>query len=524
MPTMRPALPQGLLDGFRTEPVPASDETLVICTSAELAPLCARLVEAGGELATMTGLDLRPSDGTFAVEFVFGLASAARFIRVRSALPAEHPAYESVTTLVPAAQWYEREAKDLLGIEPLGHPDPRRLVLHESYPNGYHPLRKDVDAAVHPPMASRHFDYFEVHGEGVYEMGVGPIHAGVIEPGHFRFSNVGDLILYLDARLFYTHRGVEKLVETKSFEEAAFIVERTCGACTVSHATSFATAVERLTQTSVPPRAEWLRTLLLELERLYNHVGDIGNICAGTGFHAGTMRGAALKEQLQALNETLTGHRFMMGTVAPGGLRYDIEGAALREAVTTLRRFATQFEAYMDLILDNSSFVRRIDGPGRLDALTARALGATGVAARASGVAGDYRVDHPHLLYPDLAVKQQGGIAGDVGARFRLRAEEVRETLRLVGEILAGMPGGAISARLAQAAPGASALGYTESPRGANVHWVMADADGRVYRVRIRSASFANWPVVPRAVAGNVVPDFPLINKSFELCYACCDR
>jgi len=506
------------------EKTPAPNETLVRCRPEDLSAIAAHVIARGAKLATMVGLDLTPRAGKFAVEYVFSVPAYDEFVRVRALTPEDVREYPSVTLSVPAAQWYEREVKDLLGLTPTDHPDPRRLVLHERYPHGYHPLRKEVSATEPPPLDQRRFDYFEVHGEGVYELPVGPIHAGVIEPGHFRFSNIGELILHLDARLFYTHRGVEKIVEGKTFDDALFMVERTCAVCTVSHAVSFAMAAERLTGTAPPARASWLRTLLLELERLYNHVGDIGNICAGAGFHAGSSQGAILKERLQRLNEELTGHRFLMGVVGVGGMRYDLAPAALARALRDLVTLRRDVAAYFDIILGAESFVHRIEGPGHVDAATVLAFGGTGVAARASGVPTDYRHDHPHLEYAAMAPGCVLEHTGDVAGRLKVRAREALESFSLAARMIDGMPDGPVSAPLRPADSGASALGYTESPRGANVHWLMADSNGRVYRLRIRSASYANWPLVTRAVVGNVIPDFPLINKSFELCYACCDR
>jgi Ni,Fe-hydrogenase III large subunit/Ni,Fe-hydrogenase III component G len=506
------------------EPTPAPNETLVGCLPEHLPAVAAHVAAQGGKLATMVGLDLTLRANRFAVEYVFSLPAFDEFLRLRALVPGDDRAFPSVTPQVPAAQWYEREVRDLLGLTPTGHPDPRRLVLHERFPHGYHPLRKDVSPTEQPALDQRRFDYFEVHGEGVYELPVGPIHAGIIEPGHFRFSNIGELILHLDARLFYTHRGIEKIVEGKSFDDALFTVERTCGVCTVSHAVSFASAAERLTQSTVPARAVWLRTLLLELERLYNHVGDIGNICSGAGFHAGTSQGAILKERLQRLNEELTGHRFLMGIVGVGGLRYDLSPAALTQLRQSLAPLRGELQSYLEMVLDASSFAHRIDGPGRLDADTVLAFGGTGVAARASGVPTDYRLDHHHLAYGALVQQKVLETGGDVAARLKVRAREGLESIEIVIRVIDELPGGAVRSPLATAPGGASALGYSESPRGANVHWLMADDAGRVDRLRIRSASYANWPLVARAVVGNVVPDFPLINKSFELCYACCDR
>jgi Ni,Fe-hydrogenase III large subunit/Ni,Fe-hydrogenase III component G len=505
-------------------PTQAANEVLVKCDRADLARAGAFLDSRGASLATMVGLDLTPLGEEYAVEYVYSLPGFDEFLRLRADIPRDDPEYPSVTPLLPAAQWYEREAKDLLGLIPVGHPDPRRLILHDAWPRGYHPLRKEISAIEPPPVANRRFDYFEVQGEGIYELPVGPIHAGIIEPGHFRFSNAGELILHLDARLFYTHRGVEKIAEGKSFEEALFTVERTCGACTVSHAVSFCSAVERMAHAELSQTAIWLRTLLLELERLYNHVGDIGNICAGAGFHMGSSQGAILKERLQRLNEALTGHRFLMGVVGLGGLRYDLDPGALVAGAKTLAEIRGDFEAYMDAVLSSRSFVSRITGPGHVSTDTALAMGATGVAARASGVSTDFRSEHPHLAYPQLQPHTRVEEAGDVGARLMVRASEVLDSFDMAVQIIGALPPGSAVAAIPPAPAGASALGYSESPRGSNVHWLMTDGESRVYRLRIRSASFANWPVVTRAVVENMVPDFPLINKSFELCYACCDR
>ncbi len=505
------------------QPAFAANETLVRCKAEHLVTAGAYLASRGATLATMVGLDLAPLGRGLAVEFVFSVPAFDEFIRLGADLGAAG-SYPALTPTVPAAQWYEREAKDLLGIDPVGHPDPRRLVLHESFPHGYHPLRKNVDPVQRPAVDARRFDHFEVHGEGIYELPVGPIHAGVIEPGHFRFSNIGDVVLFLDARLFYAHRGVEKIVEGLTPAKALFTVERTCAACTVSHAVAFASAVERASGTVIPPRATWLRTLLLELERLYNHVGDIGNICAGTGLHAGTSRGAILKERLQRLNEALTGHRFLMGAVDVGGLRRDPDPLTLAEQAGELSALQKDFTAYVEMLLGTDGFVHRLKGPGRLDAELVRALGGTGVTARASGVATDYRIDHPHAAYGMLAPRPVAETTGDVFARTMVRIREAEESFRLVSAIVDNLPQGPVRCEVPSPPPFASALGYAESPRGANVHWVMFDGDGRLYRLRIRSAAYANWPLVGRAVPGNVVPDFPLINKSFELCYACCDR
>ncbi|MEW5992380.1 MAG: NADH-quinone oxidoreductase subunit C [Chloroflexota bacterium] len=485
----------------------------------------ADLVASGGRYVMLVGLDERSVGGQgLAVEAVVQ-GAGGELVRLRSGLALEEPGYPSISPLVPAAHWDERELKDLLGIIPAGHPDPRRLVLHERWPRGYHPLRKEVAASARPPDAERHFVPFEVHGEGVYQLPVGPIHAGVIEPGHFRFSAIGERVLHLDARLFYVHRGLEKLIEGRTFGAALAVVERACGVCTVTHALAFSQAVESLTGIVVPPRARWARVLLAELERLYNHVGDLGNICAGIGFQPAVARLGWLKERLLRLNDALAGHRYLTGVVAPGGLAFDLDPEGLAALPRTLDAIAVELAAAVRSIVRSDGAMSRFHGTGVVSAETAASLGALGVAARASGIGADLRSDRPYAAYDELEIEVVTAATGDVAARFHVRAQEASASIRLVREALRRLPEGPVAAPPGDPpSPGRSALGAAEGPRGASWVWLRAGQGGTVDRLRLRSASFANWPVVAAATPGNLVPDFPLINKSFELCYACTDR
>jgi Ni,Fe-hydrogenase III large subunit/Ni,Fe-hydrogenase III component G len=493
--------------------------------AGELGARLADELATGARFVMLLGLDDRAIGGDGLAIEAIAVRPDGSLARLRAELPVGEPAYPSITPLVPAAHWDEREARDLLGLVPVGHPDPRRLVLHERWPRGYHPLRKDVAGGVRPPEGERHFVPFEVHGEGVYQLPVGPIHAGVIEPGHFRFSAIGERVLHLDARLFFTHRGLEKLVEGRSFKAAAPIVERACGVCTVTHALAYAEAVESLTGTIIPARARWARVILGELERLYNHVGDLGNICAGIGFHSGVARLGWLKEQLLRSNDTLVGHRYLTGVVTPGGLASDLDPRGLAALPDVLDAAGAELASAVRAVVRSEGVMARLHGTGVIPRETAMALGALGIAARGSGLDTDLRRDRPYAAYGELDVGVVTASSGDVAARFHVRAQEARESLRLLRVALAGLSGGPVTVPLAGVpAAGDSALGAAEGPRGASWIWLRAGADGTVDRLRLRSASFANWPVVAAAAAGNLVPDFPLINKSFELCYACTDR
>jgi Ni,Fe-hydrogenase III large subunit/Ni,Fe-hydrogenase III component G len=490
-----------------------------------LGPRVANLINEGGRFVMIVGLDERSIGGPgLAVEAVVARESRG-IVRLRAALPLDEPSYPSISVLVPAAHWDEREVKDLFGIVPLGHPDPRRLLLHERWPPGYHPLRKDIPGDVRPPDAERHFVPFEVHGEGVYQLPVGPIHAGIIEPGHFRFSAIGERVLHLDARLGFVHRGLEKIVEGRSFAAALPVVERACGVCSVTHALAYSQAVEALTSTSVPSRVLWARVLLAELERVYNHVSDLGNICAGIGFHSGVARLGWLKERLLRVNDALTGHRYLTGVIGPGGLRFDLDPLGLAALPETLDAVGTELAAAVRAVIRSEGVMARFHGTGVVGTDTARAFGALGVTARASGLTPDLRRDRPYAAYGDLEVALITAAAGDVAARFHVRAQEAHESLRLVREALRQLPDGPIGADLAtMPTTGDVAVGGAEGPRGASWVWVRAGERGTIDRLHLRSASFANWPIVAAAAPDNLVPDFPLINKSFELCYACTDR
>lgn len=487
--------------------------------------LVADLVAEGGQFVMLVGLDERSVGGAgLGVEAVVARPDGT-LARLRAPLSLDDPSYDAITLVVPAAHWDEREVKDLLGIVPLGHPDARRLLLHERWPRGYHPLRKDVPGNVRPPDAERSFVPFEVHGEGVHQLSVGPIHAGIIEPGHFRFSAIGERVLHLDARLGFVHRGLEKLVEGRSFRAALPIVERACGVCTVAHALAYSQAVEVLTTTTIPSRALWARVLLGELERLYNHVSDLGNMCAGVGFHSGVARLGWLKERLLRVNDSLSGHRYLTGIVGPGGLQFDLDAPALAALPQTLDDVGADLAAAVRAIVRSEGVMGRLHGTGVIDSATAAAYGALGVTARASGLPLDLRRDLPYAAYGDLEVPLITVAAGDVAARFHVRAQEATASLHLIREAIGHLRKGPVSSELASLpATGAVGLGGAEGPRGASWIWLRAGAAGTIDRLRLRSASFANWPIVAAAAANNLVPDFPLINKSFELCYACTDR
>lgn len=520
---------------FERGPRP-DDTTIRMARAEDVRAAAVELVSLGFCFGMLVATDEESThDRDLKLRYVFEPGASASaplrdtFVTIVASLDPAHPELPSITPVIPAANWHEREATDLFGVRFVDHPDPRSLVLHDGWPEGLYPLRKRFDAAERPAVEqATEFPHLLVEGEGVFEVPVGPIHAGIIEPGHFRFSTVGEKVLCLDPRLFYTHRGLEKRVEGKTAIDALYTVERICGVCSVAHALGFCEAMERLAGVGVPDKASAIRSLALELERLYNHVGDLGNIAAGASYHYGTSAGLRMKEALQQLNEQLTGNRFLRGLITLGGVRLDLTTELERSIEMALSSTEDALEHLVDRIENNPSFVDRLNTTGILSRQDALALGVTGVAARASGVNRDARRDHPHGAHASsvgLSVKVATAVEGDVHARLNVRVAEARGSIALIRTLLSGMPSGSIGATLPSLLPAwAIGLSAIESPRGAALHWLRVDDQGRIDRYHLRSPSYANWPAVALAAENAIIPDFPLVNKSFELCYSCTDR
>lgn len=503
----------------------SEQETEFLVWKNQLPEVCRLMLEQrGGRLFTMVGSDERGWTGTLALYYVFAFDKTQQFVTMKTLISEEEPTFPSQAAEFPAFNWYEREVKDLLGLRPQGHPDPRPLTLHGDWPEEIHPLRKDFPAGEWVARVESREAFMRYQGQDVTEIPVGPIHAGIIEPGHFRFGAVGDTVLHLDARLFYTHRGLEKISEGQPLAKALFIAERICGVCALSHAVAYAQAVESAAATEVPLRARYLRTLFLELERLYNHIGDVGNACAGFGLAVGISQGARLREELLQLNERIAGHRYLRGIVALGGMRRDLSAAEFADILHTLNRVETEFQAIVEIILSHDIAINRMHNTGVLTLQQAVDLAVVGVAARASGRDIDVRRDQPYAAYDRVKFSVPVYPEGDVLARIRVRIDEVTQSCDIVRQVLAQIEPGPVCCELPPIAPHRRGIGWVESSKGETVHWLLVGTDETVDRYRVRSATFSNWPAVPLTVPGNIVPDFPLINKSFELCYACCDR
>ena len=417
----------------------------------------------------------------------------------------------SLVDLFPAADWPQREAHDLYGIEFTGAEN-LPLVDHVADPAAW---------------------ITQVSGEEVHQVAVGPVHAGVIESGHFRFQLVGERVIALDLRLFYKHRGIEKLAVGLDPQRSLALAGRICASSNVSLQVALARAWEQQLNSPVSTDAQRLRTAVVEMERLYNHLNDLSAICAGVGYAAGTVAFAALKERSQRLNHQLTGHRFCFGAIEIGGVSFKLEPAeadAVAEEVAAIGRDAA---ASWRELLFTASVQDRLHHTGVVDRDAARRLGLVGPAARSSGLERDHRA-HPGngLLYPaDFEAVMPEDAGGDVAARTEQRALEIEQTVDLLIRLFKGEiepeasldRAGGESTRRDERAAGRPVLVRVEGPRGEIVCALEVD-QGRVARLHFRTASYANWPALPYAVIGDIIADFPLVNKSFELSYAAVDR
>ena len=432
-------------------------------------------------------------------------------------LPCPNGRFPSVAVRHRPAMRLERTLADLVGLVAEGAPDPRPWLDHGRWPAA-HPL-----GAAGPAKPAAPYVFLPAVGESLHQIPVGPVHAGVIEPGHFRFTVNGETIVRLEARLGYVHRGLEARMTGAPIALAARLAGRASGDSTVAYAVAFARAVEAALDVRAPPRAHWLRGLMAEFERLANHIGDIGAICNDASFGLMHAHTGVLRERVLRACAAAFGHRLMMDRVVAGGVNRDLDAAgvvALRGVVAELRQ---RFPTLVDLYDDTASLQDRTVGAGRLTPELARAFGAGGYVGRASGRGFDARralayPPYAHLRF-DVPIRE----AGDVDARVWLRIEEVRQSLNLIEQMLAAPAGGAVLADLPADAAGDEGVAMVEGFRGDILAWVRLDGAGHVARVHLRDPSWFQWPLLEACIEGNIVADFPLCNKSFNCSYAGCD-
>ncbi len=485
---------------------------VVEVAAAGLAGAAAALLADGFRTALVAGND----DGPEGLRVVYVLVRGRDDRRTELVLrvPHEVPEVPSLAGVDYAIGRFEREVRDLYGVTPVGHPLPYRLVRHGHWPTGWYPMRTDAGADPTFDADVGSFPFLEVEGAGVYEIPVGPVHAGLIEPGHFRFSVVGETILRMKARLWFVHRGIEKLFEGRTPADGIELAERISGDTAVGHTLAFVMAVEEAAGLQVGEGDLLVRALLLELERMHNHVADLGALPNDVGYGIVNNHAQRLREQLLRLNKATTGHRLLRGGVTVGGARL-----LATPDVDVVAAVAAEVEELAAITLGNATVRDRFTGTAVLPFDAATSLGTLGYVARASGVDRDARRDHPFVdLGPAFTPVVE--TAGDVMARYLVRLREVAVSAALVADLARRLEGSLGTGSDAHPTSSGAGLGLVEGWRGTIAHRVELDGAGRLARVKVVDPSFVNWPALPVALADTIVPDFPLANKSFNQSYA----
>jgi formate hydrogenlyase subunit 5 len=505
---------------YRLEPSSATAE--VICSRAVLVDLCRCMVEDGE--SGFAGLIVEEDRSEWHLRYLF--YGSEGWIHVQVSAPLGEKTFPSIVQWIHAADWHEREAEDLFGVRFEGHPHLGDFVLHnDAWQEGIEPMRSGFDAAAafrnRAPDADWHPRRI-VQEPGAFVMPVGPKFSGVTEPAHFLLETVGEDVIRSSSRLYYKWRAVEKLAEGKPVEEVLLLAERFSATTAFAHGLAFILAVESIGGAEVPARARKLRVFLAELERLRQHAGALQEICESTGLAVATSQAGLFEEELLRVAGELTGHRYLFGLLAPGGLLCDLPTEACRRALDRSEDILERLNELERRLRVSSSFLDRLEQVGAISGTTAKAYSLVGPVARASGLARDLRRVRPYSDYAGFDFNVPAEQEGDGYARLRVLFAEARQSVRIMEQVLAGLAEGSISTAV-EFRPGA-ALGAVEAPRGATFHWVRLEEGGAIQRYRVITPSFINWPSFNLAAEKFAFQDFPIILSTFDLSVAENDR
>lgn len=524
------------LPGITLEALPgAAPVRSAVMPVDRLLPACGAVHEAGGLLVALWGSDDRDRSSGYTLRVA--LQDGHGLVVLAVLLPESAPEYPDLTGLFPAAGRMQRAAFDMVGIRARGA-DARSWLRHAAWPEDVYPLRRNFDAAAgviekdllspalalgaaRPfPVTQERYPFVKVEGDGVHEIPVGPVHAGTIESGHFRFSVVGEKVLRLEERLGYVHKGIEKRFESLPLLEGQRLAARVSGDSAAAFSWAYCMALESIANVTPPGRALWLRALYLERERIANHLGDLGALGNDAGFAFGLSQFTRLKEDLLRANMTALGARYLNDAILPGGVARDLADDARQMLLEQIPGLQQEVIRLREIYDNHAGMQDRFMGCGIVTPALAAKLGLTGLAGRASSQCRDLRCDHPLSPYDRLDVKRVSHLAGDVAARVDVRFDELIESLHLCQRILEQLPPGDIAAPLPPAPLDRLGIGWVEGWRGPVLIALEAGAGGTIRRCHAHDPSWQNWPLLEHAVIGNIVPDFPLINKSFNLSYS----
>ena len=522
----------------------ADDQITVLVDRNDL-PLAVKTLyyDIGGFISTMIPNDERQINGCYALYYAISMEGSKMteaddfaaedkcFITVKTLIPGSDPTFPSVTPLVPACVWYEREAYDMFGLVAEGLHDKRRLVLSDDWPDGLHPLRKDAMDYRYRPDPVDHRDEPDAEflfptGDAVVDVPLGPLHVTSDEPGHFRLFCDGDEIIDADYRLFYQHRGMEKLAENRmNYDQMGYLAERVCGICGYAHAIACIEAAEKAIKLEIPLRAQAIRVICLEIERLHSHLLNIGLACEVTGNYNAFMHIFRVREYSMELAQLVTGGRKTYGNVVMGGLRRDMTNHEIKKGLEIINKLDIQISEIWDAVLEDKRQIGRWKGVGILDRQIARDFSPVGPNMRGSGFKRDNRYDHPYDFFKQIEFEVAVEHGCDVFAREMVRYKELKSSIHIIRQCFEMMPQTPIMIDpVTMIKPENFALGHDEAPRGENVHWIMQGSAQKVYRWRCRAATYNNWPSLRYQFRGNNISDAALIVCSLDPCYSCTER
>jgi ech hydrogenase subunit E len=476
-----------------------------------------------GHLTSITGLDLGVNTGEIEVIYYFRRRAAVVGLRVRT--PRESASVPSVCDIIPSASFFERELREMLGVEVVGTPHPRKLFLPDDWPEGVYPLRKDfsLDQITRQGTSSDRIVETDQESER-FVIPIGPQHPALKEPGHFEFTVDGEIVTSAWARLGYAHRGIEKATEERTWIQNLYLAERICGICSHVHAMTYCQGVEKLAGVKVPPRAQAIRVLVAELERIHSHMLWFGVSAHEAGFDTLFMYAWRDRETVMDLLERLSGNRVNYSVNVLGGVKFDVDEEQADAILEGLDFLEKRLHHYLHVVTTDESFLLRTKGIGVMTQEQAERLGTVGPTARASGVSRDVRLDSPYAAYSDFPVNIVIETEGDLLARFVVRIKELFESLRVIREILAKLPEGDLTTRMARKVPEGETVSCAEAPRGELFYFIKSRGGDKPDRVKVRTPTLSNWGAVLTTVVGRQLADMPMILTGIDPCFSCNDR